>query len=130
MAESDWSLSDWSLNGRQHALESRVPVEPGGAARPSVDHRASLRLSCLTTFPELLALRVEWEQLVDAADDATVFQSWVWVTSWYEHFGVGKDLWIFTVRDEQGRLVGLTPCSRSSSGVGGFRLLHLLGRGN
>ena len=113
----------------QPAVESRAPVEPGSVARASVNHRASLRLSCLTTLPELLALRGEWQRLVDAADDATIFQSWEWVTGWYEHFGVGKDLLTFAVRDEQGRLVGLAPCSRASAEVGGFRLLHLLGRG-
>src|SRR5262249_46334144 len=91
---------------------------------------SDLALSLLTTLAELYSLRAEWDDLVGAADGATVFQTWAWVTSWYEHFGEGKQLLIFAVRDGAGRLVALAPCSRSSSATGSFRLLHLLGRGN
>jgi CelD/BcsL family acetyltransferase involved in cellulose biosynthesis len=89
-----------------------------------------LTLSLLTTLAELYSLRAEWQELVNVAEGATVFQTWEWVTSWYEHFGHGKELLIFTVRNREGRLVALAPCSRSSSATGSFRLLHLLGRGN
>src|SRR5262245_60179518 len=91
---------------------------------------SDLALSLLTTLAELYSLRAEWDELIGVADDASVFQTWAWAASWYEHFGHGKQLLIFAVRDTAGRLVALAPCSRSSSATGSFRLLHLLGRGN
>src|SRR4029077_12240513 len=68
--------------------------------------------------------------LAEVAEGATVFQSWEWASSWYEHFGSDKSLQVLAVRDESGRLVALAPCSASSSHGGLFRMLHLLGRGN
>jgi len=110
--------------GQAPASDAGTPAGPASLPRPT----ASLHLSCVRTLTGLHALEAEWRQLVDAAPEATVFQSWEWVTSWYEHLGQNKDLLIFTARDDRGRLVGAAPCSRSRSG--GFRLLHLLGRGN
>ncbi|HEV8309866.1 MAG TPA: GNAT family N-acetyltransferase [Methylomirabilota bacterium] len=89
-----------------------------------------LSVECLTRLPEMHALRGEWQNLLDAARQPTVFQTWEWVTSWYEHFGEGKALRLLIARDEEGRLVGVAPGSRSSVGLGSVRLLHLLGRGN
>jgi CelD/BcsL family acetyltransferase involved in cellulose biosynthesis len=89
-----------------------------------------LAVSLVTTRAGLEAVREEWQRLVDAAEGATVFQSWEWAVSWYAHFGHERLLRIFTVRDHDGRLIGLAPCSLSESRWGGFRLLHLLGRGN
>lgn len=87
-------------------------------------------VACLTSLAQLEALRPEWAALVEAAEDATVFQSWDWVASWFEHFGAGRELLLFTVRDAGGRLVGAAPCSRARSAGGLLRLVHLLGRGN
>jgi CelD/BcsL family acetyltransferase involved in cellulose biosynthesis len=84
----------------------------------------------LTRLPELLALRTEWDELLSRSESASVFQTWEWVTTWYEHFGDGKTLWVLTVRDRDGRLVGIAPWSRTSTGLVGMRFLHLLGRGN
>ena len=89
-----------------------------------------LRVSVIATPTDLLAIREEWQALAERVESATVFQSWEWASSWYDHFGASKRLQILTVRDADDRLVALAPCSRSSSHGGAIRLLHLLGRGN
>jgi CelD/BcsL family acetyltransferase involved in cellulose biosynthesis len=89
---------------------------------------SGLDLSLLTTADEVASIREEWRALAEAAESATVFQSWEWVASWYEHFGRDKQLQLLVARAADGKLVGVAPCSRSRGGL--FRLLHLLGRGN
>jgi len=87
---------------------------------------ASVSVDCLSTLDELRALRPEWDDLLKEAESASIFQTWEWVTTWYEHFGTDKSLLVLTVRDAAGRLVGLAPFSLSVSG--GCRFLYLLGR--
>src|SRR5262245_53074608 len=91
---------------------------------------SDLRVSVIGNPADLDAIRVEWQELAERVDGATVFQSWEWASSWYAHFGDGKRLQVLSVRDANDRLVALAPCSRSSSHGGAVRLLHLLGRGN
>jgi CelD/BcsL family acetyltransferase involved in cellulose biosynthesis len=91
---------------------------------------SELDVSVIDSPAGLLAVRKEWQALAERVDGATVFQSWEWASSWYEHFGTGKRLQVLTVRDATGQLVAVAPCSRSSSHGGAIRLLHLLGRGN
>src|SRR5262245_7656565 len=79
----------------------------------------------LTRLDELRGLRGAWDKLLHEAESTSVFQTWEWVTTWYEHFGSDQDMFVLTVRDGQGRLVGLAPFSLSRRG--GVRVLHLLG---
>jgi CelD/BcsL family acetyltransferase involved in cellulose biosynthesis len=89
---------------------------------------SGLAVGRVGTLAELHELRAEWDRLVERAPAATVFQSWAWVATWYEHFAPDRPLEVLTFRDAAGALVGVAPCSRSRRG--GVRLLHLLGRGN
>jgi CelD/BcsL family acetyltransferase involved in cellulose biosynthesis len=82
----------------------------------------------LTTIGELHDLRAEWNALLDQAEEASVFQSWEWVTSWYEVFGQDQRLRVVTLRDEDGQIVAIVPCSLATSGPG-LRTLSLLGVG-
>ncbi|HVC33539.1 MAG TPA: hypothetical protein VNL16_08520 [Chloroflexota bacterium] len=84
---------------------------------PTPDPQA-LHVDRLTT---LHALRAEWDALLVAASPATVFQTWEWVTSWYEHFGRSAPLRVLAVRGDDGRLRGLAPCSLSTLAGGGPR---------
>jgi CelD/BcsL family acetyltransferase involved in cellulose biosynthesis len=101
------------------------------ALSPVRDAGARLQLEIATSLSALHGLRVEWERLEREVDRATVYQTWAWVVSWYEHFGRDKRLRLATARDEDGRLVGVVPLSSvTSPRVLGSRLLHFLGRGN
>jgi hypothetical protein len=46
-----------------------------------------IHMSVVTSLAELRALQAEWEWLQEEVDRATVFQTWAWIVSWYEHFG-------------------------------------------
>src|SRR5918995_1592468 len=55
------------------------------------------------------ALEEEWAELHHHSPQATPFQSWAWLYSWWEFYGEGNELWLMTVRNDQGLLVGAVP---------------------
>jgi CelD/BcsL family acetyltransferase involved in cellulose biosynthesis len=67
-------------------------------------------LTC--SSPELVedleALRPQWDRLWREDPQATPFQSPQWLLPWWKHLGQGR-LRTLTLRDEDGRLVGLAP---------------------
>jgi CelD/BcsL family acetyltransferase involved in cellulose biosynthesis len=89
----------------------------------------SVRLELATSLAALHGLREDWERLEREVDAATIYQTWAWVASWYEHFGADKRLRVVTARDGDGRLAGVVPLSITSPTPVGPRLLHCLGRG-
>jgi len=96
----------------------------------SAPPETALRLETLHTLAALHELRAEWEGLEErAGPGATIYQTWAWVVTWYEHFANDKSLEVVVVRDREGRLVGVVPWSRSHA-LGALRLAHALGRGN
>lgn len=70
-----------------------------------------LQIGEVTDAAGLTALRGEWQSLAERAPQATLFQTWEWQSSWWQHCGVGR-LWILTAR-EGGALVGLAPLYRA-----------------
>lgn len=105
-------------------------------AQPLISRRSvarslggSVRVRCLTRIEQLHALRPEWEQLAADCPDSTIFQTWQWVTTWYELFGAGASPRVFVARDRDGRLAGIVPCSLPAVTPLRPRVLYLLGRG-
>jgi len=62
---------------------------------------------------EFSALRTEWNDLLAQSSADTIFLTWEWLFSWWQSYG-GKDdrLYIITVRDADGKLIGLLPLYR------------------
>jgi hypothetical protein len=54
------------------------------------------------------ALEEEWDDLHRQCPQATPFQSWAWLYSWWEYYGEGYKLRLITVR-YRGLLVGIIP---------------------
>ena len=67
------------------------------------------RTEVLRSAGEFAALEEEWEDLYHDSPQATPFQSWAWLYSWWESYGEGYDLRLITVRDGRGLLVGIAP---------------------
>ncbi|MGM0577621.1 MAG: GNAT family N-acetyltransferase [Myxococcota bacterium] len=57
---------------------------------------------------ELGRLRDEWRALVDSSPDATLFETWEWITTWLDHFWRDRPLAFLEVR-RRGTLVGVAP---------------------
>jgi len=58
-----------------------------------------MRVEEVTTASGLTALRAAWDALFEQAEAASPFNAWVWLATWWELFGVGKELRIFVVWD-------------------------------
>ena len=68
-----------------------------------------LRTAVLRSAGEFAALEEEWEDLYHNSAQATPFQSWAWLYSWWESYGEDYELRLVTVRDGRGLLVGVAP---------------------
>jgi CelD/BcsL family acetyltransferase involved in cellulose biosynthesis len=73
---------------------------------------------------EFAAMEEEWEELYAGAPLATPFQSWAWLYSWWEFYGKDYELWLITVRNDRGLLVGVAPLMLERT-VGFGRLLFV-----
>lgn len=53
-------------------------------------------------------LRSEWDTLLTQAASNHVFVTWEWQSTWWDVYHPG-DLWVLTVRNPEGQLVGIAP---------------------
>ena len=84
-----------------------------------------MRLQYFEDVSGFEALQSEWNRLVQASSANTVFSTWEWQRTWWEHLGAGE-LWLTAVRDDDGRLIAIFPCYRYVTGTG-ERSLRLVG---
>jgi len=88
-----------------------VPID-GVNDRPA----AALRVERVADLAAFRALQPEWDALADCSPNATIFQTWGWLASWWEAFGEGAELCVLTAR-EGADLGGVAPLVRSRHGV-------------
>jgi CelD/BcsL family acetyltransferase involved in cellulose biosynthesis len=74
------------------------------------------------TLAQLDALEKDWSELLDEIPGVPIFLTWEWIRTWWFYFGQGRQLWLLTARDKQGRLVGLAPFMREEYKKGLMRL--------
>src|SRR5215211_4732848 len=70
------------------------------------------------------ALEREWQELYQDSPNATPFQSWAWLYSWWECYGADYELRLVTIWDDES-LVGLLPFMLERSRPGVTRLLFV-----
>jgi CelD/BcsL family acetyltransferase involved in cellulose biosynthesis len=71
-------------------------------------------------------LAPEWETVFRADPNATPFVSPGWGLAWMRHWGTEADPWIVTVRDDDGKLLGLAPLAIERRAA--IRVLKLIGK--
>lgn len=62
-------------------------------------------------------LRQEWNPLLHHSTSDTIFLTWEWQSTWWEHLGEGE-LYILTTRTDGGQLVGIAPLYLTTSDEG------------
>lgn len=82
----------------------------------------------LTLYPDergFAALRDEWNALLQRSRFDTIFLTWEWQSTWWQHLGVPRGpLYLAAVRDA-GRLIGILPLYGSQQGR--YRTLQVVG---
>lgn len=79
----------------------------------------------LTSAEAFDGLADEWQSLLERSVVSSVFLTWPWQRTWWQHLGRG-DLLLITVRDDAGQLVGIAPLFLQTTSLG-LRQLSLVG---
>ena len=87
-----------------------------------------LEVTEISAPAEMDLLRVEWDDLLARSRDASVFQTWEWISTCRRHYGNGKRMVLITVRDG-GRLIGLAPLELTSMYGLPLKRLQFIGTG-
>ncbi len=83
-----------------------------------------MQVKRISSTAELAALAGHWACLARGVP----FRSWPWLIAWWRHFGHGGELFVLSVRDVHGTLVGIAPWYMRRCGARG-RVLRFLGSG-
>ena len=67
-----------------------------------------VRVREVTTGGELSSLGAHWDKVVWQAADTSPFLSLDWITSWWDHFGEGRKLFVLVAEDGDG-IAGIAP---------------------
>src|SRR5207249_3171661 len=80
---------------------------------------------------DFVALKDEWNGLLARSTANTIFLTWEWLYSWWEHFQIGRRLAIRLVYDDD-QLVGIAPFYYEAARIKGIiplKSLQWLGTG-
>lgn len=90
-----------------------------------------ISVSELRTAWAMTALEAEWDALLLESAEPNAFLSPAWCATWWRHFGGGRELRLFTAR-EDGRLVGVLPLFEERVRRGGVGVTRwaLVGEGD
>lgn len=90
-----------------------------------------MHIECLQTDEAFQALSKEWNKLLNNSDSNNIFLTWEWISSWWEFFKEDVRLYLITVRDEKGQLIGIAPLKIDKLSSQGFpyRQLSFIGSG-
>jgi CelD/BcsL family acetyltransferase involved in cellulose biosynthesis len=94
---------------------------------PSINTAANLDVRLYSSFDEPEIAAPAWNDLVARSDTNTVFQTHEWLTSWWQVFGVGRELLLIAVFGGD-RLVGLAPLMQDRTG--GAPTIRFISDGN
>ena len=83
-----------------------------------------MQVTRIATTDTLRSCSTSWNCLTRGVP----FRSWAWLSTWWEHYGSGRELYVLAVHDDLGTLVGVLPLFRERSATRG-RVLQLLGSG-
>jgi CelD/BcsL family acetyltransferase involved in cellulose biosynthesis len=61
----------------------------------------------IDNLSDFLALRDEWNDVVGRCEHS-IFSTWEWLTCWWKHFGIDKQL-LLLIAEEEKRIVGIAP---------------------
>lgn len=87
------------------------------------------RVSIVTTADGFRALAAEWNALLDRSTVHSVFLTWDWLYAWWCHLGAARRLHLISVREADGRLIGLAPfCIQREGTLPPVRVATFLGR--
>lgn len=123
------------MSSTESGLDERAAGESlvTGQEGPPPRSAGRLHVDRIQDLAGFAALSLEWDALLERSGERSPFLTWEWLYPWWQHLGRDKELYLLTVRDTSGQLVGLAPLCRSWTGLGIWdrrRVLEFLGTGD
>ena len=84
-----------------------------------------MKIELFTDVSAFEKLKPEWNDLLERSTTNTLFLTWEWQSTWWEHLGAGE-LRIISMRDDADTLVGIAPLFEETTKEGA-RSLSLIG---
>jgi CelD/BcsL family acetyltransferase involved in cellulose biosynthesis len=84
-----------------------------------------IRIDCLRSKAELLALKEQYHVLVKSISNSPIFLDWNWITTWLRVYNRNLSPWILIARHENGQIVGIAPWMIITHRLGPVRLRRL-----
>ena len=91
----------------------------------SVHFKDKVSTQVYTDATGFAALRQEWNPLLHHSASDTIFLTWEWQSTWWEHLGKGE-LYLVTMRTDRGRLAGIAPLYLTTAEEG-LKTLSIVG---
>jgi CelD/BcsL family acetyltransferase involved in cellulose biosynthesis len=85
-----------------------------------------MRIESHTSSDIFSCLQPEWNRLLQQSPGDTLFLTWEFQKTWWEHFNTGCELRVLTARDDAGQLLGIAPLYLERD-ENGRALLRLIG---
>ena len=95
-------------------------------------NKNKMHVECIKAEVDFKALKDEWNQLLSSSYSNSVFLTWEWLYTWWKYYNYSKKLFIVTVRDKEGALLGIAPMCITevkSNGLTSMKTLTFLGTG-
>ncbi|TAN60005.1 GNAT family N-acetyltransferase [bacterium] len=94
-------------------------------------NHSPLLLKKIETIPDFLAIRDRWEGLLSQSGSESIFLTWEWVYNWWLVYREKRELFIVTVENACGDLLGIAPLlsRKIRLPAGNLNLLEFLGTG-
>lgn len=88
----------------------------------------SITIEKINSIEAFKNLKTEWNDLLEQSPVQSVFLTWEWLFTWWDHFGADKTLYILLAR-ESGEIIGIAPLMVTTIRRMGFkfRMLRNLG---
>lgn len=83
-----------------------------------------MKITQITTPTQFNALQERWTHLLQTAPGRNLFLTFEWVSTWWDVFGAGKELFILLAED-QGELVAIAPLYTHTRTIAGVSLKEI-----
>ena len=82
-----------------------------------------MQIQAIRSCSEFLAMREDWQRMMERAPAANIFLTHDWLTTWWRHYGNGSGLYILAAYEAK-ELIGLAPLMIQERRLAGFPVLR------
>ena len=83
-----------------------------------------LKAKEVNDYSEFAELRSQWNHVLGNSEDNNVFLTWEWLSTWWRHYGKGRELVRLLALEEE-NILAVAPLMFSSYEFFGFKLKKL-----